>query len=170
METWKSIPGYEDLYEVSDKGNVRSLLKRTKSTSVKLEKPLILSPCKTKDGYLFVRLFNKDSGKNFRINRLVLFAFVGECPEGYYAVHLNGKSDDNRLENLKYATPTENQLHRFIHGTISSKFSVDVVKKIRRLSSEGSSNRELANMYDVNIETIRKIIKKERWSNCLIGI
>lgn len=35
---------------------------------------------------------------------LVLETFVGPCPEGMKAIHINGDAEDNRLENLKWGT------------------------------------------------------------------
>ena len=42
------------------------------------------------------------------IHRAVLLAWVGPCPEGYEADHLNGITTDNRIENLEWVTPAEN--------------------------------------------------------------
>ena len=47
METWKAIAGYEGLYEVSDKGRVKSLWNG---------KEKILKPGKNSSGYLLVSL------------------------------------------------------------------------------------------------------------------
>jgi hypothetical protein len=61
MENWKSIKGYEGLYEVSDLGRVKSLGRRCKSKngSEQLKKPKILIQEITVFGYCRVRLFDK---------------------------------------------------------------------------------------------------------------
>lgn len=46
MEVWKPIVGYEDRYEISSLGRVKSLRKNG----------LIMSPCKEKDGYYRINL------------------------------------------------------------------------------------------------------------------
>ena len=46
----------------------------------------------------------------------VLEAFVGPCPPGLEACHGNDVADDNRLENLRWDTRTENQLDRVRNG------------------------------------------------------
>ena len=46
---------------------------------------------------------------NILIHHAVLYAWVGPPPEGYECDHLNGITTDNRLENLEWVTPAENQ-------------------------------------------------------------
>ena len=43
------------------------------------------------------------------LHQAVLYAWVGPPPEGYECDHLNGITTDNRLENLEWVTPAENQ-------------------------------------------------------------
>lgn len=89
MEEWKSITGYEGLYEVSSYGRVRSLDRyvKSKSNSNRLQKGKVLSPTKHKTGYLVVNLKNK----MFRVHRLVAQAFISN-PEGLSQV--NHKDED----------------------------------------------------------------------------
>jgi hypothetical protein len=58
------------------------------------------------DGYLYVAV----AGKHYRAHRLVAEAFLGPCPEGMQVCHINCIRHDNRIENLKYGTPSENAL------------------------------------------------------------
>ena len=46
--------------------------------------------------------------KNILVHHAVLLAWVGPCPDGYQADHINGNAGDNRLENLEWVTPAEN--------------------------------------------------------------
>jgi len=50
-------------------------------------------------------------------HRLVMEAFVGPCPEGYYVLHGDNTPSNNRLANLRYGTPTENCEDKLMHGT-----------------------------------------------------
>ncbi len=50
-------------------------------------------------------------------HRAVLLAFVGPCPEGMEACHNNGDPLDNRVENLRWDTRSNNTLDKVAHGT-----------------------------------------------------
>lgn len=83
---WKPIVGYESLYEVSDKGNVRSLHKRGRGKNGGL-----LKLWKSQQGYTMATL--SSGGKTFvaTTSRLVLQAFIGQNPpDKPYACHKNG--------------------------------------------------------------------------------
>lgn len=99
IETFKDIPGYEGLYQVSDYGAVRSL---------KYGKVRYLKNVKQPNGYEIINLCRDGKPKKFRIHRLVWEAFVGPIPEGMEIDHINTIRDDNRLDNLRVATPKEN--------------------------------------------------------------
>lgn len=106
-ERWRRIPGYS-MYEASDAGRIRSYA---------LSRPRILQGHVSR-GYVKVKLIS-DAGKTYEhfAHRLVLLTFVGPSPAGMECRHLNGKSQDNRLDNLRWGTPTENQMDRIRHGT-----------------------------------------------------
>lgn len=58
--------------------------------------------------------------KRFRrryLHHLVLEAFVGPKPRGMQCRHINGDSLDNRLENLAWGTPSEDNNDRVRNGT-----------------------------------------------------
>lgn len=74
-EKWKSITGYEGLYEVSDLGRVRSLNYRLTG------KVNVLNPG-INNGYLLVCLCKDGKKKMFFVHRLVVTAFIGPIAKG----------------------------------------------------------------------------------------
>ncbi len=104
---WKDIPGHEGRYQASDEGKVRSLIGKN---------PKVLSPCFLK-GYEAVGIAHGGKSKLITVHRLVLMTFVGVCPEGKEARHIDGDNRNNRIENLEWATHLENMRDRYIHGT-----------------------------------------------------
>ena len=110
-EEWRPIPGHP-MYEVSDQGNVRSWHRPSGG------QPRVLSPVTTPTGYRVARLMTPDRRAPVFVHRLVLLAFVGPVPEGKPITrHLNGVKTDNRLENLRYGTHSENELDKVAHGS-----------------------------------------------------
>lgn len=62
--------------------------------------------------YLRVRI----AGKQWLLQRLVLEVFIGPCPEGMEARHLDGDIKNNRLDNLKWGTRKQNAKDKVRHG------------------------------------------------------
>ncbi|MES5383841.1 HNH endonuclease signature motif containing protein [Mycolicibacterium conceptionense] len=77
----------------------------------------LLSAVPDRRGYLHVNPFRGNVGHTAYIHQLVMLAFIGPCPEGLVIRHLNGDCTDNRLLNLRYGTPSDNQHDAVVHGT-----------------------------------------------------
>src|SRR5215469_1648817 len=104
-ERWLPVPGYEDLYEVSDQGRFKSLRKNK-----------IMSPAPQYKGHMQVALYKGGSRIPDYVHRLVLLAFTGPAPAGTECRHLDGNPRNNRLENLAWGTRSENSLDDVVHG------------------------------------------------------
>lgn len=61
-----------------------------------------------KSGHLYVALFTGGVRTNYAVHELVLTHFVGPRPIGYDACHGNDNPQDNRVENLRWGTRSEN--------------------------------------------------------------
>lgn len=112
-ETWLPIPGH-DKYEVSDQGEVRSW---KTATPHRRKTPRTLKQVTSRGGYKQVSPCEKGENRTRDVHTLVLLAFVGECPPGQQVRHKNGDKTDNRLDNLVYGTPVENNQDKREHGT-----------------------------------------------------
>lgn len=108
-EIWKTIPGYEELYEASNLGRIRSLPRATTNGRV------LKLYCNSKNGYMYVSLSKDNVQKSRRVHRLVMAAFNG-LNDGLQVNHLNGNKADNRIDNLEYCTQSENMKHAYIAG------------------------------------------------------
>lgn len=106
MENWRDVPGYEGLYQVSDKGNVKACEKVDRRGGHRKEK--LLKPYKHNKGYLGLNLRKSGQIIKHYVHRLVWETFNGSIPEGMQVNHINEDKTDNRLENLNLMTPKEN--------------------------------------------------------------
>lgn len=110
MECWRSVPGYEGLYEVSDLGRVQSLPRRARRGDHFLDVPGRLLKLTRKDtGHLVCGLSANGKTRLVYVHRLVLEAFAGPAPDGTEACHRNDIPTDNRLSNLRWDTSSGNK-------------------------------------------------------------
>lgn len=120
MEIWKDVPGYEGQYQVSDQGRVRSIDRvveqaaRSGTIYKKNIRGVMLRPGRMLAGHLSVCLGKSNS---HCVHKLVLLAFVGAAPENHECLHANGVPSDNRLENLRWGSRSDNIRDAVAHGT-----------------------------------------------------
>lgn len=131
---WKSVKGYEELYEVSDKGYIRSLPKICKKMEGKelkdyLYSGKILKPYVDRKGYLKVKLYKDGAGKVKFVHRVVLESFVGNPKELPQINHKNEDKTDNSLHNLEWCSASYN----VNYGTRNKALE----KPIRQMSKDG---------------------------------
>ena len=114
---WLPIPGHEGSYEVSSDGRVRSLDRIVGAPhgftrSIKGREMWQATHGK---GYKFVHL--SPEKRTDYVHRLVALAFLGPLPEGMVVCHNDGDPTNNRADNLRYATQSENEKDKIRHGT-----------------------------------------------------
>lgn len=109
-ETWRPVPAWEGLYEVSDAGRVASLPRPRRNARV------ILRPAADRDGYQQVLLASGNRKETRKVHHLVCAAFNGERPDGAQTRHLDGNSSNNTPANLAWGTNAENQADIVRHG------------------------------------------------------
>lgn len=109
IESWRPVVGWEGRYDVSDQGRVRSLMTHSRERFLRRAEPLILRPWGVRE----IPYVSLGANNLQRVHQLVLEAFVGPCPPGYSGGQVNGRRDDNRLENLRWMTAAEKRAYRF---------------------------------------------------------
>lgn len=156
MEIWKKVKGFEESYEISNLGNLRSidrLVKHYKGgqrTCKGINKNIRLSP----KGYFRCNLKKDGSRFDFTVHRLVADAFL-EKPIGKNIInHINGIKTDNRVENLEWCNASENVIHAVEKRLIKTKLTD---KEALEILESKLSQRKLAKIYDVNHTIIWRI-------------
>lgn len=119
-EEWRPVPGYEGFYEVSSMGRVRSLDRTIRNSLGRLRHykgRLIKAPINPGNGYYSVLLYREGHEKMHSVHRLVLRAFQGEPPQpNMQCCHNDGNPLNNRADNLRWDTSSNNHLDRIKHG------------------------------------------------------
>lgn len=100
------------------------------------------------------------SGKHYYVHRLVAEAFHGLCPEGCEIDHINRDRGDNRPENLRWVTRSENQRNRAIRDESLAKYGVSQVTDGKAAYDRGYQRWHWAN--DPVYRAQRKAAS-ERW-------
>jgi hypothetical protein len=176
-EIWKDIKGYEGIYQISNKGRVRSLDRTINTKNGTRNKLGVIRSSYVNDtGYTVVALTVNKKRKVYSIHRLIGIHFIPN-PENKITInHKNGIKTDNRIENLEWNTYKENNLHAFANGLMPkpkpkkgekspvSKLKDMDIPVIRRLK-ETMTHEKIAKMYRVNKSTIKAVISRRNWSH-----
>lgn len=119
-ELWRPVEGSDGRYEVSSLGRVRSngwTLITSHGRTRRIPARVLSGKPNHSGGYAQVNLRMPEGVQHVHVHHLVLTAFVGPRPEGAYGCHNNGDPTDNRVENLRWDTPSGNRIDRVLHGT-----------------------------------------------------
>jgi len=106
-------------------------------------------------------------------HRMVLEAFIGPCPPGMLARHVNDRDrGNNHLDNLAWGTQTENMADALRHGTRprgvtcgASKLTEEQVREIRRRFAAGGNRRLIALDFGIVIRNVYRIADGELWGH-----
>lgn len=168
IEQWRPVVGYEGVYAVSDHGRVMRL-----AGSERVKENRIVKQGNNGRGYMFVRLWAGNKQEHRYVHRLVMQSFVSECPKGITVNHIDGNKANNHLNNLEYATHSENIQHAYDHGLnygvrgemhSMAKLTQAQADEIRRLYALGGiSQRALAEQFKISASVIGGIIHGVRW-------
>lgn len=162
-EIWKDVRGFEDYYEISSKGNVRSksrVVVTKKGVNRKLDSKIRV-PVKTK-GYYSITFSKNHKWSKFQIHRLVAKAFIPN-PENKPCVnHINGNKLDNKVENLEWCTYKENEKHSYEKlGKVSpnKKLTYKDYNSIKlEVNKVDSNKKEIAKKFNISLTHLYRII------------
>ena len=114
-EIWKDIENYDECYQVSNKGRIKSLSRIVKSNKPRFINDKILTPTISQGGYFRVHLKTKIR-RVMLVHRLVAKAFIPNVDNKKEVNHIDGNKINNNLSNLEWCTRSENMKHIYRIG------------------------------------------------------
>lgn len=157
------IPEVKDLYTITSDGEVFS------DNSGKMK-----TRNKGKTKYQIINFMREDGAKKtFRLHRLVMMAFEPrEDIDTLEVNHKDGDKTNNKLDNLEWCSPSENQIHAYQvglqharRGELSnfSKLTEEEIKEIFQMRKQGMLQREIADKIGCTRSNISYILSNKTW-------
>ena len=181
VEEWHSVCGYENFYQVSTVGRVRSLDRYVDKgpCGIHLQPGRILKLGKKPAGYMFATLCVSGFQKCCNVHRLVAEAIIENPLKKAHVNHINGLKWDNRVSNLEWTTAKENAQHAIRIGLTKKqvpprsfgekngqcKLSPAQVIEIRADRSAGKTYVEIAKKFLISDSQARRIATGLRQSH-----
>lgn len=131
VNMWKDIKGFEDFYQINDKGEIRS---KDRYVHFKYKDRFYKGKIKKQqigtNGYKIVKLYKNDKKKyTYSVHRLVAEAFLEKPSYAECVNHKNGNKLDNRVENLEWCTYSYNNKEAFRLGLKKANYEKVIENK-----------------------------------------
>lgn len=177
-ELWKDVIGYEGLYQISNAGRVKSLdrvIVYSTGKKVSAKGKILVTRIRKDDGYVVACLCKNQKEETAYLHRLVAIAFLENPEEKPEVNHKKGIKTNNSVEDLEWATTSENNKHAHRIGLNSSlkgedsnfaKLTQAKVLEIRRIYNDKmATKKELSAMFNVTLNNIYYIVSNRSWKN-----
>lgn len=170
-EIWFNIPGFEGLYQFSNKLKVKRLLGKH------CKKERIIKCYLMKNGYYIFSLWKNNKEYKKYVHDLVLEIIMKQkkLPD-QQCRHLDGNKLNNNPKNLKIGTAQEDANDRIRHDTIikgskqwRAKLNEKQVRIIKQLiKAKKLYQKDIAKIFGVNKQTINDIKMGKTWKHIII--
>ena len=155
---WKQIPNTQHF--ISSEGLVKN------------SNGLILTTQINDSGYEVIAITLNGVSANFKIHRLVAKAFIPNPDSKATVNHIDTNKLNNRVNNLEWATHSENLIHAFDNGLkakgegrTQAVLTDKEVVEIKHLLAAKKTDTVIAGKFKVNSGTISKIRQLRTWTH-----
>lgn len=108
-EIWKPVTGFENFYEISNKGRIKSLRRKVNIwNGQRTLEERILAAATSPLGYKRICLRNGKNKRRVFLHRLVAYEFIPNTDNKPQIDHIDGNPSNNSVENLRWVTAKEN--------------------------------------------------------------
>ncbi len=166
-EEWRPVVGYENDYEVSNLGHVRSKdMEVWAGRSYYVKKGRILKPGKSGTGYYTCAL----RGRTKKVCQMVAEAFLFKSNPNDVVNHIDGNKLNDNVGNLEYISSSQNNKHALVTGLrhscskIPFKDMVDISFCMKYTNEPCSSIYErIKDTIPVTLSAIKNIKQRKRY-------
>lgn len=168
-EVWRGVVGYEEHYQVSNYGRVRSLPRFGGTYKRVYGGNVLTGHAQSNSGYESVSLSVNRERIQKSVHTLVAEAFHGPASNGQVCCHNDGNKLNNSAANLRWDTQSGNQRDRLLHGT-SNRGSAHGNAKLCELDAWiikniGFTCREVGEFFGVSPTAISAIRRGRTWTH-----
>ena len=172
LEEWRPVVGYEDLYEVSNLGQVRSLPRvvrwktRWGSYGTRTNPPVLRKLVTDTYGYLRVSMKRYGKSANPQVHKLVAEAFLGERPDWASQInHIDRCRTNNCVGNLEWSYPAHNNRHA--HAKHEWEGKLLCIPELAEISGVGRTTLHwrLSNGWSLDEAMSKRQWERNRWNN-----
>jgi hypothetical protein len=173
MEIWKDIPKFNNEYQISNFGRIRSkhavIIRSNGTTHTRASK--ILKPANDK-GYLKGAVCVDKKMITYKIHRLVAEAFVAGCDETKEVNHIDGNKSNNHFLNLEWVNRSENMKHAVKIGLLpvtrgsertQAKMTEQDVLMIRKMMKEGVPRKDICKKLNISVHMYKDVQRGKTW-------
>lgn len=177
IEIWIAIKGFENKYEVSNLGRIRSIDRIVNSShnATRISKGKILKKNISSSGYEIVCLSSYPLRKYIFAHVLVASHFLDKQNGKDFVNHKNGIKTCNIVTNLEWCTRSENMIHAYKTGLLNLKncgeshsrsiLTLELVKKIKYHLNNNIKVSDIARIIGIKPSAIYSIKKGETWKH-----
>lgn len=122
-KAWRPVAGYEGLYEVSNTGEIRSIARKGTRGGI------LTQSASNQKHYAHVLLTKGCKHKTASVHRIVAQAWLLNPEHKEQVNHIDGNKLNNRIENLEWATASENMRHAIRTGLKDMSVAIDAKKR-----------------------------------------
>ena len=166
-EEWRPVVGYENDYEVSNLGHVRSKdMEVWTGRSYRVKKGRMLKPGKSGTGYYTCAL----RGRTKKVCQMVAEAFLFKSNPNDVVNHIDGNKLNDNVGNLEYISSSQNNKHALVTGLrhacskIPFKDMVDISFRMKYTNEPCSSIYErIKDRIPVTLSAIKNIKQRKRY-------
>lgn len=160
FEEWRPVVGYEGWYEVSSFGRVKRIAPGYRGVRPKV----LAQHTEKRIGYRTVSLCVNAKPVKIRVHVLVARAFLPNPDSKRTVNHKNGIRTDNRVENLEWATDSENQQHAYDVLGKKTKLTREIVAAVRR-DYVTDPMMVVAKRYNMSLAHVYAVVHRKIWKH-----